>query len=309
MLGRIVQVLLTPLEWFYPTAKLIYRWRTARRHLSFGEGPVLILQMGKVGSKSVFAGVSAAGLDRPIYHAHFLSADRTAKTESQRRKFFRTERYSYLKRPWLNQFLLQRYNSGDSDRVWKIVTLTREPVGRNISAFFENLEFTPLSSAGTYEISSDYYQIEPTVVSVDDMTTLAHLFYARARHDSALRFFNREIRDIFGIDVLCAGFPIDNGYKIYKSDRAELLVLRLESLAECAGVAFKEFLGIEDFKIINRNIGAKKVYAPLYDAFKRSGLIVPDYADRLYNSEYTRTFYSAREIAAVREKWAGLSEE
>jgi len=280
-------------------------WRQGRRFDAYRQGPILVLQMGKVGSQSVLSGLEAQDLGRPIYHAHFLSHERTAQTEIRRRKFFRTERHSYLMRPWLNQFLRRTFDKQRDDKVWKIVTLTREPVGRNISAFFENLDVVARSSKGEFEISSDYYQIDPTVISVDDMDELGHLFFNRATHDSALKFFDREIRDIFGIDVLGHGFPIDKGYEIYRSDRAELLVIRLESLADCGATAFKEFLDIDDFKPINRNIGAKKVYAPLYDAFKRKVVIDSEYANVLYDSDYMRTFYSDDEIQLEKAKWLG----
>ena len=300
---RLISGLLDPLERFYPTAKAIHMWRLGRAYKAYSQGPVLILQMGKVGSKSVQGGLEAQNLDRPIYHAHFLSRDRTARTENQRRKFFRTERHGYLMRPWLNQFLLRTFEKHKDNRDWKLITLTREPVGRNISAFFENLDVVPCETEGEFEISSDYYQIEPTIVSVDDPNRLAQLFFSRAQHDSPLRFFDREIKDIFGIDVLSAGFPIETGYGIYSAIGVDLLVLRLESLAQCAGEAFAKFLGIDDFKITNRNVGAKKVYARLYDAFKRNAVIDSGYADSLYDSEYMRTFYSSAEITAARAKW------
>lgn len=300
---RPINRVLAPLEWFYPSAKAMYMWRMGRAYNRYDHGPVLVLQMGKVGSKSVQAGLEARILDRPIYHAHFLSRERTARTEKQRRKFFRSDRHSYLMRPWLNQFLLQTFTEQKDNHSWKLITLTREPVGRNISAFFENLDVVPCKTDGEFEISSDYYQIKPTTVSVEDTDTLAQLFFDRAQHDSPLRFFDREIKDIFGIDVLGSGFPIEKGYGIYRAARVDLLVLKLESLADCAGAAFDEFLGIDDFKLINRNIGAKKVYAPLYDAFKQNAIIDSDYADTLYNSEYMHTFYSDGEIAAARANW------
>lgn len=298
-----MHTLTEPLEWFYPTAKAAYMWRMGRAYRSHSEGPILVLQMGKVGSKSVQAGLQAVDLNRAIYHAHFLSPERTARTEDERRKFFRTEQYSYLRRPWLNQFLLRMFQEKDDGRKWKLITLTREPVGRNISAFFENLEVTPREADGEFEISSDYYRIKPTIVSVDRPQEVAKMFFGRATHDSPLKFFDREIKDIFGIDVLGSGFSPLKGYGIYEGDRADLLVLRLESLDECAGRAFAEFLGIQDFKVINRNIGAKKVYAPLYDAFKRNAVIGSEYADTLYESRFMRTFYSSEEIASARAKW------
>jgi Putative capsular polysaccharide synthesis protein len=283
-------------------------WRQGRAYRARSEGPILILQMGKVGSKSVQAGVEARCPDRAIYHAHFLSRQRTARTEAKRKKFFRTERHSYLARPWQNQFLRHTFNNADDNRQWKLITLTREPVGRNISAFFENLDVKACQNEGEFEIRSDYYDIEPTIVSVENPHKLAELFFERAQHDSPLQFFDREIKDIFGVDVLSAGFPIEKGYNIYKAERVELLVLKLESLAQCASAAFREFLGIDDFKVIDRNVGAKKIYAPLYDAFKQHAVIDSGYADRLYDSDYMRTFYSSEEIQAAREKWLRKSD-
>jgi len=301
----IVSQLMKPLEWFYPTAKAAYMWRHRRSYEAHELGPILILQMGKVGSKSVQAGLEALDLKSPVYHAHFLSRERTAETEARRREFFRTERHTYLMRPWLNQFLRRTFDNKSDERVWKIITLTREPVGRNISAFFENLDVVARDTEGEFEISSHYYRIDPTVVSIDDVDALAQLFFERATHDSPIRFFDREIRDIFGIDVLSDGFPKDKGYGIYRTPRAELLVLRLESLADCAAEAFDGFLGIENFQLISSNIGAKKVYAPLYDAFKRHAVIDSRYADVLYDSDFMRTFYSDEEIRAARNQWLG----
>lgn len=302
-MAALKKLITVPLDRFYPTAKAMYMWRMGRAHDAFRKGPILLLQMGKVGSKSVQAGLEAIVHDRPIYHSHFLTPERTRITERQRRKFFRTERHTYLMRPWLNEFVLNTFQSNRDDHVWKIITLTREPIGRNISAFFENLEVEAGSEEGEFLISSDYYGIEPTRVTLEDTEKLSKLFFERAPHDSAVEFFDREIRDIFGIDVLRSGFSIDRGYDIYKSERVELLVMRLENLTDIATEACNSFLEIDDFKLINQNIGARKLYAPLYDAFKRSVAIDSAYADRLYDSRYMQTFYSPAEITAAREKW------
>jgi len=200
--GNFANQFLKPLEWFYPTAKAAYMWRHRREYEACDLGPILLLQMGKVGSKSVKAGLKALDLSRPIYHSHFLSQARTADTEIRRREFFRSKRHAYLMRPWLNQFLRRTFDERDDGRVWKIITLIREPVARNISAFFENLHVVARDNEGEFEISSHYYRIEPTIVTVDDVDRLARLFFERATHDSPIKFFDREIKDVFGIDVL-----------------------------------------------------------------------------------------------------------
>ncbi len=301
--ARFSQTLMAPLERFYATAKYTYMWRQGRSFRVHEKGPIVVIQMGKVGSQSVKSGLDASVKDRSIYHAHFLSAERTAKTEDRRRQFFRTERYNYLRRPWLNQFLLNQFKKSSGDPKWKIVTLTGEPVSRNISAFFENLEVVPTGSNGEYKFSSAYYRIPPTVVSVDDTRAMAALFFRAAVHDSPVKFFDREIRDIFNIDVYRESFSVEKGYEIYSSDKADLLGLRLESLQEIAAPAFKEFLGIENFQTVNRNIATDKVYAPLYAAFKKQIVFAQQYLDGLYNSDYMRTFYSAEEIDSAQRKW------
>ena len=294
---------LRPLDWFIPTAKAKYMLRQRYAYSRFEKGPVLVLQMGKVGSRSVEAGLEARVKDRPIYHSHFLSPDRVAETERARRMYFRGERHRYLTRQWLSEFVLKTYQAHKDDRTWKIVTVTREPVGRNISAFFENLYLVPTGNEGEFTISSDVYGLEPMVVSADDTDVLAELFFERARHDSPLRFFDREIKAHFGIDVIEAGFPIEKGYEIYRSDRAELLVLRLEDLSRCAEPAFREFLGLEGFELVNRNIASRKHYASLYSAFKKRVDINENYVRTLLDSDYMRTFYSEDEIRDAEGRW------
>ena len=301
--NALLSSILRPLDWFYPTAKSRYLWRMNRALDAAEAAPILVLQMGKVGSKSVQAGLDALELSRPIYHAHFLSRERTRETEIKRRKHFRTDRHTYLMRPWLNQFLLNRFERRGSDERWKIVTLTREPVGRNISAFFQNLRVDRGDADGKYSISSDYYDIQPTRVSVAHPQQLAKLFFSHAPHDSAMKFFDREIRDIFGVDVIGEGFPIDKGFGIYEGEGVDVLVLKLERLEEVASEAINRFLDIENFELINRNVASDKVYAPLYDAFREQAVISNEYIDEQYSSRYMTTFYSDAEIAEFRNRW------
>ena len=199
----------------YYSARGFYKYLLHRSNRRY-KGPLLLIyQMGKVGSKTVERSLRAIKLDMPIYHTHLLTKERIADTEAKRKKFFRTERYSYLKRPWLNQFLLKQIESDLNDKKWKILTLTREPIARNISTFFENLEVKLIDSSDKYEVKSDYYDIEPIIVTPDNMLELRDLFFARLNHDSPLVFFDRELKGVFGIDVFASEFSKSKGFKIY----------------------------------------------------------------------------------------------
>lgn len=287
----------------YYSARAYYKYRLYRSSRKYSRSPLLVYQMGKVGSKTVEMSLRALELDMPIYHPHFLTKARIAETEAKRKTFFRTQRYSYLKRPWLYQFLRKQIQSGLKDKKWKIVTLTREPIARNISTFFENLEVKVLDLPDQYEIRSHYYDIDPTIVTLDNLQQLTDLFFDRLHHDSPLDFFDRELKRVFGIDVFASEFPKSKGYKIYQEKHADVLLMRLENLNECARDAFKDFLGIEGFTLININIGRAKDYAPIYQSFVDSIALPDTYINKMYRSKYMQHFYNEEEIDRFEAKW------
>jgi hypothetical protein len=269
----------------------------------FAGSPLIIFQMGKVGSKSVKRSLEALNLDMAIYHSHLLTKTRIRETEKQRKKFFRTKRESYLKRPWMNQFLRKQIDRGLNGKKWKIVTLTRDPIARNVSTFFENLEIRSCNDQNGFVIESDYYDIDALTVTSDDVQVLTDLFFDRVKHDSPLEFFDRELKGVFGVDVYGNEFPKSEGYKIYNDKRADVLLIRLEDLDRCGPIAFKEFLGIENFTLSNENVGSKKIYGPLYSRLKKEIKFPESYLDKFYNSKFMKHFYTDQERSAFRGKW------
>ena len=287
----------------YYSARAFYKYQLKRAKRRYKEPPLLVYQMGKVGSSTVVRSLNVLKLDMPIYHPHFLSKNRIAETEAKRKKFFRTERYSYLKRPWLYQFLRGEIDKALIGEKWRIVTLTREPIGRNISTFFENLAVRTLHYGHEYEIQSDYYDISPTIVKLDALEELTDLFLSRVRHNSPLVFFDRELKAIFGIDVFAHEFPKAKGYDIYEGENADVLLIRLEDLSRCARKAFHEFLHIEDFALVDTNIGSEKDYAPIYKKFKQTVSLPETYMNDMYQSKYMQHFYSQEEIKRFERIW------
>jgi hypothetical protein len=286
----------------YYLAKAKYIRKLGREQRRFKQTPLLIYQMGKVGSVTVVRSLKACGVERPIYHCHFLSRQRIAETEQDRKQFFRTENYTYLKRPWLNEFLVNRLAKGSRNGKWKVVSLTREPVARNLSVFFENMMIRRFDE-DRYEISSHYYKIPPTIIEPDHLDVLSTLFFEKLNHDSPEAFFQREIEGVLRADIFSLPFPKSKGYCIYESEMADILLLRLEDLDRVAGEAFKEFMEIPDFRLVNANVASDKGYASLYEKFKEYVDLPEDYLDRMYGSRYMRHFYSNDEIMMFRKKW------
>jgi hypothetical protein len=109
-------------------------------------------------------------------------------------------------------------------------------------------------------------------------------------------WFDREMAPAFGIDVYAHAFAAHQGYQIYRAERADLLLMRLEDLDSCAARAFKEFLGIDEFSVTKRNIASGKYYADVYEEFKRTVILPEPYIDRICSAKSVRHFYTADEL-------------
>jgi len=288
----------------YYFAKYWYVYKRRRELNKHNRPPLIVFQMGKVGSKTISKSLKALNSDIKIYHTHLLTMTRIRETERRRKKYFRTVKQSYLQRCWLNLFLHKQISKGLNDKKWKIITLTREPVGRNISTFFENLEIKCLNANGKYNIKSDYYNIDSIIVKEDNLRELVDFFFSKLNHSSPLEFFDNQLNKVFNVDIYANEFPKSKGYKIYRTLKADILLIRVEDLNKVAKQAFREFLDIDDFALIDVNVSAEKNYALLYKAFKEKINLPESYLDKLYCSKYMRHFYSIEEINNFRSKWS-----
>jgi hypothetical protein len=302
---RIVLSIFSIIQRNYYVAKYLYINRHQRELAKANGSPIVIYQMGKVGSKTIKKSLEALNLNVPIYHTHLLTWNRIKETEKERKKYFGTSRIAYLKRPWLNTFLRKQLDKGLDGKRWKIVSLTRESIGRNISTFFENLKYRELVPGKKWEIRSDYYNINATEVTLDDFHILEGLFFSRLKHDTPVVFFDQELKEVLGVDVFLKKFPKDKGYNIYHSNQVDVLLIRLENLNECVNKAFKEFLSIDNFTLVNTNTGSSKVYAELYNKFKEKIRFSTSYLNKMYTSKYMQHFYSEEEISKFSKKWHG----
>jgi hypothetical protein len=80
------------------------------------------------------------------------------------------------------------------------------------------------------------------------------------------------------------------------------MIIRLEDLNRVSEAAFHEYLGLNDFTIVNTNVGREKPYHQLYEQFKQ--LPIPSsYLDGAYSTRYAAHFYTESEIRTFRNRW------
>lgn len=288
----------------YYTARAYYIRNLRRTDERYKAPPLLIHQMGKVASSSVNRSLNVADLGQHIYHTHSLRPEMINKYEKRRRKYLGTNLEGRLTHIWQYRYLYQQLQRDiKSGKKWKVITLIRDPIARNISDFFENIEIIPTNSAQQQKFRSREYDFEITV-SDNDLEELIEFFLEKFPHDYPAKFLDLEIKGIFSVDPYESDFPIEKGYKIYEGKQADILLLRVENLNDCYTEAFNQFLGIDNLTLSkNTNIGSQKEYADTYRIFKESIALSESFIDRMYSTDFIQHFYSDSEIQQFKARW------
>ena len=244
---------------------------------------IIVHTMGKVGSSSIAKSLAAYYSQSCIYHIHNLSPERL---EKQIKKYQQTKN-KLVDHLETSQYLLKNI---EDRRNWKFITLTRDPVARNISAFFQNISsFIP-----------GILEQDPKEI---DICEIREIFFERYIHDLAINWIEQEIINFLGVDLESFVFPKMQGYAILRKP-IYLIIIRLEDLNFCYKNAFLEFLGIDNFRLKLSNDSQSKKYRELYEKFY-NGLDVPkDYIERMHGSWYARYFYTVDELRRLSEKYS-----
>jgi hypothetical protein len=273
--------------------------------------PILVYQMGKVGSSSIrnslfrcadprtslvlmsheFFPVRHRDPNRidiePEYRRHVMQ-----EIEHDKRVF---ERLSWRER--LSLRFREKFYSGRIYNAYvrpggplRVITLVREPVANNISMFFQLFE-----------------QYTGTTVeqSTQDINTFIQIFLDRYMHTRPLTWFDAELKTTLGIDVYRQPFPVDQGYDIVSDGNIAVLVLKCELDDSTKAKAIADFLGLDRFELVRSNVASNKTYAEQYTAFKQRIRVPEPLLDEMYESKFARFFYSDDERGRFRAHWSG----
>jgi len=226
--------------------------------------PVLVYQMGKVGSSSVTHSLSRQ-YPGVVLQAHYFKPNH---------------------KDWRVRRLYHWVMSGANPLY--IISLTREPIGRNVSAFFQNFQ----NHTGVPYHKSNF-----------SLEELKAIFLSRFADGRPIRWFDKNIKENFGIDVYASSFP-KCGYATYYHKKNRLLVMRSEINDNEKAKVISGFLGLSDFQLFSRNIGADKEYASTYMDFTRNVKFPSGYIDKMCKSKYFNYFYEQDVVIEVRKRWS-----
>lgn len=260
---------------------------------------IIIYQMGKVGSTTIWRSLESSNLDVPIYHIHNLSPDIINKRVEYGKVNFLKRRFIY------HEFIQAEYLRHEIDkerinRSWRVVTLARDPIAQMVSSFFQKLETE-------IPLGLDYREKIKTVGKDSTLEELIERFHTSYVYnpdwEHPFEWFNHELRDNLGIDILMEPSLADKNYHVYSATTSEVLLLKLESLNDCYQNAFQEFLGLRNFNLVESNVGSQKLYKDIYREFiKRIDLPI-DYIDKVYNHELIKHLYSDSDLEKFYRRW------
>lgn len=280
---------------------LLYQWYTRHknqisiknleRHLRTRRPALLVHQMGRAGSMTTVNTLRAAGLTMPVFHTHWLNPASVEKRvgwvgsqpESRHPLNVRTS----------VRIADEIRRAGPRHRDWHLVTVFREPVARNLSVFFLSIEaFIP-----------DFFRrYEAGELSHQD---ILDVFLERFPHEQPLRWFDEEVRDVFGVDVFAHPFPRDQGYQVIREQGMSLLLIKVEQLNACYQQAFAAFLDLRIPHLEQTHITERDPSYSMYGDFIANVSLPENYLDRMYRSRFATHYYSANELDALRRKWQG----
>lgn len=248
---------------------------------------ILVYQMAKVGSSTLYRTLEQTFFWKPTFHVHFLSEKRLDILEAMY-----GEKHRFVT---LGKYLNFKIN-GSAVRKWKIVTLVRDPIAREISLFFQTMD-----RRYPEEVVGGKIKDIDRVVEI-----LQHKISAFDESSSkACLWFDRELKHNFDIDVFDTDFDQQKGYQIIRTDRTEVLIFRLENLNECSEAALQEFFDCEQsIELISQNIGSQKAYGEQYKIVKSKVVIPKEVCIRIYSSRLMRHFYEDATRERFIDRWS-----
>ena len=251
--------------------------------------PVLIYQMGKVGSSTIHRSLLDTTHADQVLKLHFLSHD----LPNRKRKYKKAGRYPYVDHVYLGvstRRILNKYK----DKPIKIISLLRDPIAIVISALFQNPHLAKKS------ITTDRGGIDP--VKATDY--INHMLHNPDTFSYIYGWFDKELKTVFDIDVFANPFPVKAGHTLYTKDNAEALVIRLEDLSEKGPEAISAFLCLEKpLKLQKGNLRSDSKSAEAYNEVLREIYLSPALCQEIYSSRFVKHFYSEKMIQEFMLKW------
>jgi len=259
--------------------------------------PILVYQVGKVGSGTVHKSLLAARIPNPVYHIHVLS-DGGIEWAEGLYKSATTDTFQPSGHVRTSRFLRKRIDR-EKDIHWRIVTGVREPVRRSLSEFFQTVDWRfpeLLDDRGNLREDEAYRFLSERLPSF-------------VLNERSINWFDLELKSVFGVDVFETPFDHEKGYSIIEQENVRVLVIRQEDLSRCFTEAMSRFLpDIPTTKMVNANVSSNSRHWKAYKSLMNRLRISEEVAGQIYSSRLVRHFYTDEMIEGFKNHWTRSEE-
>jgi len=235
----------------------------------------VVYTMGKVASSSTSGAIQAAGMTchdiHTLTHKNLLNQ---VQYWLEKDKF--PPQHVCVSMAYREQVLLKRNKCF-------YISLVRDPVARNMSAFFENLHL--LGEEGKNET---------------DPEKLFDYFSRNYQHTAPLTWFDREFKAELGIDVYARPFNHKDRYS--RLDGASGVLFRADCPDEVKSRVLSKALG-RTITVGRLNDGNNKYYSEAYNKMKKMVTFPSQFLDEMYDSAFVRHFWTPDEIDKMKSNW------
>jgi len=260
---------------------------------------IVIYQMSKVGSTTIWKSLESLNLDIPIYHVHTLRHEQISRAIERDKANFPKLRFMYPETIH-SEYLRSQLDRNNIVNPWSVITLVRDPVAKLLSSFFQNLE-------REFLLGLDYRKKIKAEGDKKVLQEVIERFYQEYVDNPSrthpFEWFNFELRESLNVDLFAEHPLSGRTYYIYNTRLARILLLKLESLNDSYQSAFQDFLGLKNVNLVQANVGLQKRYKSLYKNFIKEVNLPVDYLDKIYQTELVRHFYSESEIEQFYQRW------
>ncbi len=244
--------------------------------------PIVVMQMGGVGSTAAINSLRALDLPDPVIHVHVLhDLDKRIEDAIRDLPDPSISLWEYVRsksiRAWMKK--------ADDKTVWNVVTILRDPVARDISGFINNIqEFVP--------------DVEERLDRGDlDIGMLHDLYLSIPVRAKPRVYYEEFFEPVFPFHMPTLPYEHGKGYVIAENDPYRLIVFRYEDLGRVWSQGIQEFLGVAGCRLPEANKTEEKLVGKLYREFRKLPLPA-EYVHKMYGDPVVQRFYSAEEIAA-----------
>jgi hypothetical protein len=213
------QIKKPPIYYYAKNNILIYLLNRQLKEELCSPSIILVYQIGKVGSTTVYRTIEKIIKNYPVYHIHTLDPEKVDKNYNHinlYENYQKNYRWDAVKQTITSKHLISQLDKILKEKNLKVITIVRDPIAREISAFFEKNRLMP-------EINS---------MKIEDLIKI--FWQQKGLTNRQGNWLNNELNKYLEFDVYSIDFPKDKGYKIVRDNdkKVEILLLKLESFKQ-----------------------------------------------------------------------------